>query len=95
MFYKSQTYLSVGIEAEFGVDGAHGRAFWVESLEGGRVRLVEVVDKDEELSEAALLEHAHQAGAQGLGLVGRHLVDFVALEDVAALADLFIVTKNA
>ena len=88
MFYKNKTYLGVGIEAEFGVDGAHGRALRVEALEGGRVRLVEVVDKNEELSEAALLEHAHQAGAQGLGLVGWHLVDFVPLEDVAALADL-------
>ena len=43
---RKSAYLSVGIEAKFGVDSAHWSAFWVETLEGCRIRLIEIIDKN-------------------------------------------------
>ena len=92
---RKSAYLSVGIEAKFGVDSAHWSAFWVETLEGCRIRLIEIIDKNEKFSKTAFFEHAHQTRAQRLGLIRRHLVNFVSLEDVTALTDLILVKKNA
>jgi hypothetical protein len=45
---------------------------------GFRVLQLEVLDESEELLAATLFEEAHEIGLEGLGVGGRHLLDFVA-----------------
>mmetsp|Transcript_14426 Transcript_14426/g.56731 ORF Transcript_14426/g.56731 Transcript_14426/m.56731 type:complete len:418 (-) Transcript_14426:163-1416(-) len=71
------------VEAELLEDLVHGGLGGVEALAGGA--LLPAGDVLEELLEAALLEQAHEAGAEGLLLGGRHLRDLVLLHHVAAV----------
>lgn len=54
-------------QVELLVDVPHGGGFGVHALVGLGVVLIEVGHEDEELSEASLLEHAHQICTQCRG----------------------------
>ena len=67
------------------VELAHGHGVQVQLfVRLGLVGIV-LIDEEEELAEAALLEEPHKGGAEGLVGGGRHLKDFPSLVDIGSV----------
>ncbi|KAF1756417.1 hypothetical protein GCK72_012870 [Caenorhabditis remanei] len=83
------------IKSELLVDLLHRLVVWIQSLPRLRLVLIELLNPDEELLEATLLEHSHEGSGKSLHLIGWHLVDLSAFHDERRLDRLeFQVTSD-
>lgn len=79
--------LRVLVQAELLVERLRVLRVGIEVLPGARVLRREVLHVNEEVAEAALLEHAHQVGGQGFFLIDWYLKQMQNLHTLEIIAN--------